>query len=226
MNGLFGWLRIITRTTPFPGAFFWWSIEPANLDSFGMVERDDGDDSSMTFQLKAMSGAVALGQAVDVYAPFHGTLNPFPILFIAVRKVMGCMFGFRKDIQVFNHIVGMVMVLVMDMKGFFVFTVTGWHRAVVLLPKPNVVGLTVAILGPLALRGFQGFERVAGSLAPLVMKRTQSACMVWIRAAFDSAKWFLFSVHGVNCSSRMFNSQSISNQHLAGVTSSLTRHVD
>ena len=170
-----------------PGTLFFGAVGPAGFCSLGIAERHSVGNLSVAFNLKAMGWAIPIGQSLDVGASIGGaSIHPFGLCLIAGNKLismmMDGMLGRCQQFKVFNRAVRMILVFVMNMMAF-------WHRAIVLLPKPNVIGFTFAILQAFALRGFQGFERIAGGLIALVMERAQALRMSRLGAFIDFANW-------------------------------------
>lgn len=127
----------------------------------------------MNFQLLSMSGAVAFpvfpfGQSlgVDAFSDRACGMYPFfPVPFgkmdTRVANVLPCLWT---RFKVPYCVVRVISVFMMNVMAF-------GDRTVMLLPKPYIVGLAVAIFSSFASGCFVSFQRIASSFQSLKMKR-------------------------------------------------------
>lgn len=131
----------------------------------------------MNLNLLTMSGAVSVSiggfaQSLDVWAFRNETREMLFRLSIALGEVDARMAdilaGARASLKVLDNVVRMIAVLMVNVKAF-------GHGAVMLLPKPNVVRLAVAVFQSFTLWGLKCLEGIASSAEALPVKRAQAA---------------------------------------------------
>lgn len=131
----------------------------------------------MNFHLLTMSRAVTVSirsfaESFSVNALINKTSLVYRVgdvlLDKSIAMVMSSMFGMSQQLKVFNNIMGSIMILVMHMGAF-------GHRAVVLLPKPDVIRLAAAVFLAFSFRWLESLERIASKLPSLVVLGTPAA---------------------------------------------------
>lgn len=135
----------------------------------------------MMLYLKTMRRTVTSGKPLDVLATSDGATTPFLFSFVALREMMACVAlfsGIWKRLKVFNDIMRMIVVFVMNVKAL-------WDRAVVLLPKPDVVRFAVSVFKAFAFGCFQCGKGITGKLPSLIVKRAPSTGVVFIQATIN-----------------------------------------
>ncbi len=176
--------------TPFPRSAL--SVCPPELSSFGIRQRLFRDDAPMPLNLESMRRTITSGQALGIWAFVNRAMGPLPSLPVPIRKMMAWMAaipGHWKRFKILDSVIRGIVVFVMDVKAF-------WHRAIVLLPVPNVVRFAAAIFKTFPFRGLERFERITGGFPTLVMERAPSSRNREIGTTWNLTGRSFSSVHG------------------------------